>query len=289
MSSTPSGLGREYLSLGLNAMARAHETNYFAAGHQAGAILSACFFAQEVDLEPGVVESLRSMIDRDWAGTPLCEPLPEAPAPHGVAPILDALRDNSTKLRQAGHNVILPTLALKAFDRRPEELTAARVDGVVHLIESFQTSDDITLDGAPLVDFSEPAEAAELVLREFLTGVVRFEGRGQGWTGHLLTYSRALLDLGELGHDELVSHCTPAFRLYLKRLRVGPLETDGQHQEHPADPLRPDQLAYWVQRRDRPSGFGHNLKYPYGFYGLLSAIDDDELAERCWSVAYRVL
>ena len=51
-----------------------------------------------------------------------------------------------------------------------------------------------------------------------------FDGRGQGWSGHLLTYARALLDLRTLGHDALAERAEHGFALF-DRIRKG-RETD---------------------------------------------------------------
>ena len=85
---------------------------------------------------------------------------------------------------------------------------------------------------------------------------------------------------------ELAEH---AFKLYLKRIRMGPLATDKPRAEHPPSDLYPHQRAYWERRAAKPVGIGHLFKYPYGFYGLMGLLGDGPLKERCRQVAYHVL
>ena len=56
------------------------------------------------------------------------------------------------------------------------------------------------------------AAFAEVVLREYLTLLKLWRGRGQGWAGHMLTYGQAVLDLERLGHTDLFAKSKEAFR-----------------------------------------------------------------------------
>ena len=284
-------LDESYLLRGLDAMSRAHETDYFADGHRGAAILVAYFLCREVELEAGAAERIRTSIDDHWTHTPLCAPFPdEDPEPGGVRRIVDALQDNMTGLRQAGHNVILPALALKALRQLPDAATPARVDGLCALVEAFTAVDDIHLEEDDQIpDWGAPAEVAEFVLAEWVRCIAAFEGRGQGWSGHLLTYSRALLDLREMGYDTLARQGEHAWKLYVKRIRMGPLETDRPRSEHPPSELFPHQRVYWEQRAPKPVGIGHVFKYPYGYYGLMALAQDARLKELCRQVAFHVL
>jgi hypothetical protein len=282
--------GTDYLLLGLNALARAHETNYFGDGHRGAAIVAARYLWRELQLKHGAADPIRALIDEHWAQSPLCDAFPDRPPePGGVDRIVEALDRNMNGLRQVGHNVIFPSLALKAFRDMPEAATPARVDGVCKLIESFESSDDIHLeDDDERVDLREPSEAAEFILTEMLRAFKAFDGRGQGWSGHLLTYGRALLDLQELGYDALVRKGEHAFSIYIKRIRMGPLPTDKPRPEHARIALRPHQREYWRLRTGRTIALGHVLKYPYGFYGLMGLAGDDDLKRRCMQAAYRI-
>jgi hypothetical protein len=280
----------EYLLRGLDALCRAHETDYFADGHRGAAVIAATFFCREVDLEPGVVGLIRARIDQHWTHTDLCAPFPrEAPQPTQIGRIVDSLSRSMVGLRQAGHNVILPSLALKAFRQLPEAITPSRVDGICRLIEAFVTVDDIRLEeGDDIPDLGAPPAAATFVLSELLHTIKTFEGRGQGWSGHLLTYARALLDLRHMGYDRLARRGEQAFKLYIKRIRMGPLETDRPRPEHPVSEILPHQRFYWETRKSRPVGIGHVFKYPYGYYGLIDHVQDAGLRRRCAKAAYHV-
>jgi hypothetical protein len=280
-----------YLLHGLNALSRAHETDYFADGHRGAAILAAYYLCREVEMEEGAEDHIRAMIDAHWTHSPLCAPLPdEAPDPAGIQRIIQTLQGQLEGLRQAGHNVILPALALKALRQVPDAVTPARVDGICRLIEAFTTVDDIRLEEEDdIPDCGAPAEVAEFVLAEWLRCIQAFDGRGQGWSGHLLTYSRALLDLRQMGYGALACQAEPGFKLYVKRIRMGPLDTDVPRPEHRPSDLYPRQRAYWEGRVGKPVGIGHLFKYPYGFYGLMGLAQDARLKRQCMRVAYHVL
>ena len=137
--------------------------------------------------------------------------------------------------------------------------------------------------------FGSPTDAARFVLSEFLTVAGAFAGRGQGWTGHLLTYARALLDLRELGYQSTAERGEHAFGLYMRRIRRGPLATDVPRPEHPKSDLQPHEQAYWERRSQGSVEIGHLFKYPYGFYGLMALSDDDRLKQQARENAYRIL
>lgn len=282
--------GDHYLHLGLNALARAHTKDYFADGHRGGAIVSACFLAREEQLEAGVAECMAEIIQRRHAGTDLCAPFPdERPVPDAAEQIIAAATDRIDGLRQAGHNVILPTLALKALAALPEAATPSRVAGICALARAFVTRDPLTIEpGDDLPVLAQQADPAATILREFLHTGEAFAGRGQGWTGHLLTYGRALIDLRDLGYGATADLAEPGFQLYLKRIRLGPLESDRPRPEHGPAAFLPHQLGYWQPKRDLEPGLGHVFKYPYGFYGLAARTGDAALVEQCWKASWRV-
>lgn len=279
-----------YLVHGLNALSRAHETNYFTDGHRGAAIIAAYYLCREIEMESGAADVIRAMIDAHWTHSPLCAPLPEEEPQPDLIKITETLQRNVDGLRQAGHNVILPTLALKAFGQLPETVTPARVDGICKLIEAFTKVEDVQLEeGDDSPNWGEPPDVAEFVLSELLRTIEAFDGRGQGWSGHLLTYTRALLDLQELGYEALARQGEHAFKLYIKRIRMGPLETDRPRPEHPQSHLRPHQRAYWEKRAGQSIGLGHCFKYPYGFYELLDLARDSHLRRQCMQAAYHIL
>jgi hypothetical protein len=265
--------------------------DYFADGHRGAAIIAAYYFCREVDIEDGACNIIRAMIDEHWTHTDLCAPLPaEAPAPDLLHKITDSLERSLDGLREVGHNVIFASLALKALRQVPEAVTPSRVHNICRLIERFTLTDGVQLaEGNDIPRLSpSPEAAAELILSELLTTIRAFDGRGQGWSRHLLTYGRAMLDLRNLGHRDLAAKGDYAFQLFVKRIRMGPSETDKPMSEHPPTTLRPQQRAYWEGRKDRSVGIGHVFKYPYGFYGLMELAQDRVLKERYLQAAYHI-
>jgi hypothetical protein len=283
-------LDKKYLRYGLDALSRAHRMNYFLDRHRGAAIVAAYFFCQEVKVEKGVEDIVQTLIDKQWVNTPLCDPFPREPFDAtGTSRILEVLGENVDGLRQVGHNVIFPTKALKAFSEVPELLTPSRVEGICRLIEAFAASDQLSLDEDDVVvDFSFMPETAEFILSELLLTMRAFDGRGQGWSGHLLTYARALLDLRQLDYVEMSKKAEPAFSLYIKRIRMGPLDTDKSRREHSLIDFYPHQCEYWENRKDLPLNLGHSIKYPYGFYGIVEMTKNHELINKCFDNIYHI-
>lgn len=281
-------LDNRYLLYGINALSRAHEFNYFLDGHRGGAIVSGVYLCRENDIEAGVADQVAALIDEHWSHTALCAPFPaEDSNPALLSQIINCIQAHLAGLREAGHNVILPTLALKAFRDVPEAITPSRVNGICRLVESF-TITDVPGDAiVELPDMRDFASAANFILSEFVQCVARFIGRGQGWSGHLLTYGKALLDLRDLGYEALASQAEEGFKIYVRRIRMGPQESDKPRQEHAPTDLFPLQEAYW-RARVGDLTFGHQLKYPYGFYGLMTHAQDPEIKRQCLHVAYRL-
>jgi hypothetical protein len=141
-------------------------------------------------------------------------------------------------------------------------------------------------DDLPVLD--DPNTMADTVLSEMVRTAHAFDGHGQGWTGHLLTVSRALVDLVRLGYGDLARKGLHTLRLFVKRTRLGPLETDKVRPEHPRSDLRPLERAYWVERRTRPVGIGHCFKYPYGFYGLLGLAREEAVRTAALAESFRI-
>lgn len=277
-----------HLLLGLNALSRAHTLEYFADGHRGGAIISGVYLSRAHGAEPGVADCIATIIDEQWADTALCAPFAsEDPNPSLLTQLTTALGENLTGLREAGHNVILPTLALKALRELPDAITPSRIVGICQLIESFSAKDIPLADDFALPDMQNKTRAAEFLLAEFIDCTERFTGRGQGWSGHLLTYSKAIFDLRELGYQELAIQAEEGFKLYIRRIRKGPQDTDKNYSEHEPIEHFPLQTAYW-QQRGGDLHLGHKLKYPYGFYGLMQLAQDTDLQRRCLDVAYRI-
>ena len=283
-------LDERHLIHGLDALSRAHASDYFLDGHKGAASISAYYLCRENAVERGVADIIAGMIDEHWLHTGLCAPFPAEPPDRALLDRITAALDGSiARLRQAGHNVIFPSLALKAFEGLPEAITPSRVDGICKLIEKFDTAEDIALDDDDdMPDLDAPGLMARFILTEMLRTVEAFLGRGQGWSGHMLTFGRALIDLSMMGYTDLASKGCHAFKLYVTRARMGPLARDKPRPEHPASERRPLECSYWQTRRDQPVGIGHCFKYPYGFYGLAALAQDPALEQRCLDEGYHI-
>jgi hypothetical protein len=205
-SGRPAGQDRDMsdkrlLLLGLNALARAHELNYFADGHRGAGMVSAHLLCVDNDLDQRAVSRINELVDLNWASSPLSKPFPDAePEPARIGRIGVALSEGGEVLRQVGHNAIFAMLAIKAFRMMPSAATSQRIDGVCTLIRSFTPWRDVEPD--PEVDpppFAETAAASRFILREASAAIDRFIGFGQGYAGHMLTFGQALVELAEMG------------------------------------------------------------------------------------------
>ena len=63
----------------------------------------------------------------------------------------------------------------------------SRVQGIYRLIESFSAKDVPMGEDFDLPKMDDPATTAELILNESVKCTENFQGRSQGWSGHLLT------------------------------------------------------------------------------------------------------
>ena len=215
-------LNADYLLFGLNAVSRAHSLNYFEDGHRGGAIISAVYLCKESPVGDGVPQVLGRLIDKHWTHTDLCAPFPDEDAQPGLRQrILDTLARNTDGLRQAGHNVILPTLALKAFTDVPEAITESRVEGICRLIESFTISD--VPDSDPVELESDISRNQERSIHERSGAKAKplqkqywVEQKGDWNLGHVVKYPYGFYGiLGYVQDRALVDRCmTEVYRIF---------------------------------------------------------------------------
>jgi len=64
------------VKLGLNALARAPERNYFADGHRGASMISAHLMCVDNDLGDATTNRIVELFDLNWAPSKLCEPFP---------------------------------------------------------------------------------------------------------------------------------------------------------------------------------------------------------------------
>jgi hypothetical protein len=274
--------------LGLNALARAPDLNYFSDGHRGASLVAAHLLCVENKLDEAATSRIVQLFDLNWGPTELCKPFPVAdPAPKQVARIGDELAKGGDVLRQVGHNAIFAMLAIKGFRMLPQAATPERIEGVCRLIRSFTPWRDVDPD--PEVNpppFVESAAASKFILREALDAVDRFKGFGQGFAGHMLTFGQSLVELAAMGDVELAESCRTAFRKYVTVTRRGPDADSKRIADHKPSALRPSDAKYWQNRGDHAVDIGHVFKYPYSYYDLLQRADDAELKKECDAKAY---
>lgn len=276
--------------LGLNALARAHEMNYFTDGHRGAAMVAAHLLCVDNKLDERATARIEKLVDVNWASTALCKPFPEAePEPARVGEIGAALVEGGEVLRQVGHNAIFAMLAIKAFRIMPSAATPERIEGVCKLIRSFTPWRDVEPD--PEVDpppFADAAAASKFVLREANAAIDRFVGFGQGFAGHMLTFGQSLVELAAMGDVQWAESCRTAFRKYVTVTRLGPDADSKPIADHKPSDLRPTDGEYWERRGDNTVGIGHVFKYPYSYYDLLRRAGDSELKRVLDAKAYQL-
>lgn len=270
---------KRLVRLGINALARAPEMNYFADGHRGAALISAHMMCVDNDLDDAAAARIVELFDLNWAPSKLCKPFPEnEPVADATERVGKALAEGGGVLRQVGHDAIFGMHAIKAFRVMPEIATPERVDGVCKLIRAFKPWRDVQPDEA--VDpppFSDEVAASKFVLKEASDAIDRFVGFGQGFAGHMLTFGQSLIELAAMGDVEWAEGCRTAFCKYVTVTRMGPQPDDRKIKDHMFSKLRPNDTAYWEKRGDKTLGLGHVFKYPYAYYDLLARANDPNL------------
>lgn len=298
-----------YLYQGLCGLARAHLANSMA-GHLGAALVAGGFFAEEhPDLDPAVYAGVARDLDRIVAGE---ESLwfdaeavgitvpelfaafpPEPPAGERVASIATALSANIEHTREAGHNVIFASLAIRALTEHPEHATPSIVDGIRRLIERFDSAtpgpgyygkergwidgDAVNLfDDDALPPYTDEATMVRSVIDELIRSASM---RRQGFGGlfHIINHARALRELSQLGQPDLARRGLAAHHHHLRLYRSLPDVAGelGALVKARHDPRTP---AYWSQRDSVQwsAWLSHRVKTLYAFLDLLATVESAE-------------
>ena len=285
---TRSLIGKRLVRLGINAMARAPEMDYFKDGHRGAALISAHMMCVDNKFEEAASSRIVELFDRNWAKGKLCESFPDADRVEDATErVGKALAEGNGVLREVGHDAIFAMHAIKAFRMLPETATPERVDGVCKLVRSIKPWRDIEPDAdIQPPPFSNEAAASKFILQEASDAIDRFLGFGQGFAGHMLTFGQSLVELAAMGDEEWAESCRTAFRKYVTVTRKGPEADARKIKDHKFTNLRPDEVEYWRKRGDKTIGIGHVFKYPYAYYDLLKRAKDPQLAkqfdEKAW-------
>ncbi len=281
---------KQLVRLGINALARSPEMNYFTDGHRGAALISSHLMCVDNRLDDAAAGRIVELFNLNWAKSKLCAPFPEGdPVDDAAEQVGKALAEGGGVLRQVGHDAIFAMHAIKAFRIMPETATQERVDGVCRLIRSFTPwRDEKPDDDVQPPPFDDQAAASRYVLKEASDSIDRFVGFGQGFAGHMLTFGQSLVELAAMGDVEWAESCRMAFRKYVTVTGKGPQPGDRKIKDHAFSKLRPDEAEYWRKRGDKTLGIGHVFKYPYAYYDLLARAKDPELAKEFDAKAWHV-
>ena len=281
---------KRLVRLGINALARAPEMNYFTDGHRGAALISAHLMCVDNDFDDAAAGRIVELFDRNWAPSKLCKPFPDGdPVKDATERVGKALGEGGEVLREVGHDAIFAMHAIKAFRMLPETATPERVDGVCELIRSFKPWRDVKFEeGIQPPPFKNAIAASRFILKEASDAIDRFKGFGQGFAGHMLTFGQSLVELAAIGEEEWAESCRTAFCKYVTVTRMGPQPDDRKIQDHQVSPLRPNDREYWQKRGDKTLGIGHVFKYPYAYYDLLARAQDPGLAKELDAKAWQL-
>ena len=104
---------KRLLLLGLNALARAHEQDYFTDGHRGAAMVAAHLLCEDNNLSDRARSRIEGLVDLNWSKTSLCDGFPEEePQPERIQEIGVVLSEGAETLRQVGHNAIFAMLSI---------------------------------------------------------------------------------------------------------------------------------------------------------------------------------
>lgn len=281
---------KRLVRLGINALARAPEMNYFADGHRGAAMISAHMMCVDNDLDDAAAARIVELFDLNWAPSKLCASFPDGdPVPDAAERVGKALAEGSGVLREVGHDAIFAMHVIKAFRMMPETATKERVEGACNLLRCIKPWRDVPPDDA--VDpppFANEVAASNYILREASDAIDRFVGFGQGFAGHMLTFGQSLVELAASGNEEWAESCRTAFRKYVTVTRMGPQPGDRKIKDHKFSKLRPADADYWRARADKSLGIGHVFKYPYAYYDLLARAKNPELQKELDAKAWQL-
>lgn len=299
----------QYLTQGLNALARAHHMGPMA-GHLGASLVAGYFVGeQRANLDPAVNQGIESDLDRVMRGgsvfgkkmsknsqltdPELFAPFPkEKPDERLIDGIAGALENNIDKPRQSGHNVIFATIAIRALKGHPELATPSIVGGIRKLVSLFDNAtpgngyygktkgrihgNKITLpDDDTTPAYSTVDAMANAVLDELIALDPATHRQGYGGLVHINNHAAAIADLQRLGYPGLVPAAIQSHHHHLRLWRNLP-DLAAELGPLPHSPHTPHDPAYWTGGEipyDRAL-LTHRVKTMFGFDELALAIDD---------------
>ena len=305
----------DYLSKGLNALARAHQMSAMS-GHLGASVVAGYFVGeQRPDLDPEVCKGIEGDLERVMRGESVFgkkmmknakitdselfaafpKQLPNESLIDGIA---EALEKNISKPRESGHNVIFASLAIRALKEHPEFATPAIVDGIRKLIALFNNAhpgsgnygkakgrihgDKIPLpeedDTPPYTDVEGMAKA---VLDEVIKQDPQINREGYGGLVHVNNHAAAISDLAKYGYAALVPRAVQSHRHHMRLWRNLPNLVD-ELGPAPFAEHSPYTAAYWTSGKVSYDHalLTHRVKTMYGFEELLEAVEDAPREQR---------
>ncbi len=284
-----------YLIAGLDAMACIYPPGSdsqkgFVMGHFAAALLSGKLLGpgRPVGRRCGTGDGIPSSTRRGWgwdAMTP--QTTQEAPSPGELERFLAALQESFGTSEYSGHHVIFSSLALRVLRQLPQLTTPRRMAGLLHMAKAFPALQP-RAPAVPAPLPHQPAGFCNEVLDAFLASLA--SRHGPGYSGHLLTFGCAVLDLYDLGYTELARSAEIGYRDYMTACRH-PASDPSEPGPSPAHATHPESAAFW---RSRPDGYvmasiGHHVKYSYAFLTLEAKASDSGLLKEARLSLHRII
>jgi len=312
----------DYLSKGLNALARAHQMGAMA-GHLGASVLSGYFIGeQQADLDKVVYRGIEADLDKVMRGesvfgrkmskaSPLLDselfmPFPDREDGTSDAGLIDGIAADLKKSlqapRQSGHNVIFASLAIRALKDHPEFATPAVVDGIRKLMLLFKNQHPGSgnygkgkgrMSGSKVVlpeedktpVYHDLGGMVEAVFDELIDQDPKVHRQGYGGLVHIVNHAAAIVDVVNYGYPELAAPAIRSHRLHLRLWRNLPNLVDE------LGPVKiskstPDLATYW-SAEDIPYDralLTHRVKTMYGFEQLAASSDDRVKGKRAYSM-----
>lgn len=308
-------LSDDYLEKGLTALSRTW-TKSAMVGHTGAAIVAAYFFCKENSLEDSAQKSLKKLVDnliaengqfwdanaKDSDNSLFASHPEEKSNPELLQDILTALDQKISRLRSSGHCTIFASLALKGLRQVPHMTTPSIVGGICKLIEKFNDSpgrgyygkDKGWISGVPVEPEKHltPYQNYENVIHAAFNEIIghdRIKQKGYGGHVHLITHTCALLELAEMGYEDLSQKGYAAHQTHIMLLRSLPPDDENgdvmRFQPAAFSPLIYDYWKAYDPKTESPSalqhgGADHVLKVSYAFFHIIKQIKNPEMRDQ---------
>jgi hypothetical protein len=308
----------KYLYLGLCGLARAHLANAMT-GHLGAAVVTGYFIGEELpDLDQRVYAGIEHELDQIMNGEEafwydaeqsgitipeLFKPFPDKPAADEqasevpdletkLATISTALAVNIDTLREAGHNVIFSSIAMRALKDHPQYATDSIVGGIGKLIARFDSAgtgrgyygkergwiqgNEVKLEEEnDFPAYRNQQDMVEVVIDELIQSAA-IRRQGFGGLFHIINHAAAITELTRLGYGPLAVRGLPVHHYHVRLWRSLPdVETElGPLKAAKHDPRTPE---YWQapESSQWSAQLTHRVKTIFGFHTLLRLVQSE--------------